>query len=99
MTQEAFFDPYDQMTDDEFQAHMDKTFGRAPMTSISMRMPFYLLADVKQLAHAHKVPYQQLMKLWIADGVASMQRRGTKPTTTTTAARRVSTKAAATRRR
>jgi len=89
MTEPAFFDPYDNL---EFQAHMDETFGKNPMTSINLRIPFWLLGDVKKLAHDHKVPYQKLIKLRLTDGVASMQRRKL-PVTTATAARRTRIKA------
>jgi len=92
MAEPAFFDPYDNMTDEQFQAHMDETFGKDPMTSINLRIPFWLLGDVKAVAHDHKVPHQKLIKLLITDGVKSMQRRKL-PATTATAARKTRIKA------
>ena len=37
--------------------------------SISLRMPNYLLGEVKQHANAIDIPYQALIKKYIADGV------------------------------
>lgn len=37
--------------------------------SISLRLPAYLLARIKQLANAKDVPYQSLMKIFLADRV------------------------------
>ncbi|OIN88197.1 hypothetical protein AUJ59_04345 [Candidatus Beckwithbacteria bacterium CG1_02_47_37] len=37
--------------------------------SISLRLPQYLLARIKQLANAKDVPYQSLMKVFLSDRV------------------------------
>lgn len=37
--------------------------------SISLRLPKYLLARIKQLANAQDVPYQSLMKVFLSDRV------------------------------
>lgn len=37
--------------------------------SISLRLPEYLLDRIKQLANARDVPYQSLMKVFLADRV------------------------------
>jgi len=37
--------------------------------SISIRIPDYMLYDVKQRANAIDIPYQALMKKYIADGI------------------------------
>lgn len=37
--------------------------------TISLRLPKYLLGHIKQLANAKDVPYQSLMKLFLADRV------------------------------
>lgn len=37
--------------------------------SISLRLPQYLLARIKQLANAQDVPYQSLMKMFLSDRV------------------------------
>ena len=37
--------------------------------SISLRLPQFLLARIKQLANAKDVPYQSLMKIFLAEKV------------------------------
>lgn len=37
--------------------------------SISLRLPKYLLAQIKQLANAKDVPYQSLMKIFLSDRI------------------------------
>lgn len=37
--------------------------------SISLRLPSYLLARIKELANAKDVPYQSLMKIFLAERV------------------------------
>ena len=37
--------------------------------SISLRLPQYLLARIKELANAKDVPYQSLMKIFLAERV------------------------------
>lgn len=37
--------------------------------SISLRLPKYLLARIKQLANAKDVPYQSLMKVFLSDRI------------------------------
>ena len=37
--------------------------------SISLRMPGYLLARIKELANSKDVPYQSLIKMFLADRV------------------------------
>lgn len=37
--------------------------------SISLRLPKYLLARIKELANAQDVPYQSLMKIFLAERV------------------------------
>ena len=37
--------------------------------SISLRLPEYLLARIKELANAKDVPYQSLMKIFLAERV------------------------------
>jgi predicted DNA binding CopG/RHH family protein len=40
-----------------------------------MRLPETLLADLKRLAHEQDVPYQSLMKVYLAERVALERRR------------------------
>lgn len=37
--------------------------------SISLRLPEFLLASIKELANAQDVPYQSLMKIFLAERV------------------------------
>ena len=37
--------------------------------SISLRLPAYLLARIKELANSRDVPYQSLMKIFLAERV------------------------------
>ena len=43
-------------------------------TTISLRLPSPLLADLKVLANKRDVPYQSLLKVFLAERVASEQR-------------------------
>ncbi|MBI1982214.1 MAG: BrnA antitoxin family protein [Candidatus Levybacteria bacterium] len=43
--------------------------------SISLRLPAYLLARVKELANKRDVPYQSLMKIFLAERVENELRR------------------------
>ena len=40
---------------------------RSSTTSISLRMPVSLLEQIKLAAHKRDVPYQSLMKIWLAE--------------------------------
>lgn len=40
---------------------------KATTTSISLRLPDALLAHIKAMANKMDVPYQSLMKLWLAE--------------------------------
>ena len=43
-------------------------------TTISLRLPAPLLADLKTLANKRDVPYQSLLKVFVAERVAAEQR-------------------------
>ena len=47
---------------------------RPSTTSISMRLPVSLLTELKRLAHEQDVPYQSLMKVYLAERVAQERR-------------------------
>jgi predicted DNA binding CopG/RHH family protein len=47
-------------------------------TTISLRLPTPLLADLKALANKRDVPYQSLLKVFVAERVAAEQRVPTK---------------------
>jgi len=44
-------------------------------TSISLRLPDALLDHIKALANKMDVPYQSLMKIWLAEKVAEQEKR------------------------
>ncbi|MDP2956180.1 MAG: BrnA antitoxin family protein [Longimicrobiales bacterium] len=44
-------------------------------TPISLRLPETLLGELKRLAHEQDVPYQSLMKVYLAERVAIERRR------------------------
>ena len=43
--------------------------------SISLRLPKYLLANIKQMANKNDVPYQSLMKIMLAEKIQEYQYR------------------------
>jgi hypothetical protein len=47
--------------------------------TISLRLPMGLLSDIKVLANRMDVPYQSLMKIYLAERVAVEIRRGLEP--------------------
>jgi len=49
---------------------------RPSTESISLRLPASLLADLKVLAHRVDVPYQSLMKVYLAERIEQELRRG-----------------------
>lgn len=44
--------------------------------SISLRLPIGMLEELKALANARDVPYQSLMKVFLAERIARERRRG-----------------------
>ena len=77
--------------------------GRLPKlkpstTTISLRLPTPLLADLKTLANKRDVPYQSLLKVYLADRVTAEHRGGVRPKKRLQPAR-ASARATGTRRR
>lgn len=52
---------------------------RPSTTPISMRLPETLLADIRRLANEQDVPYQSLMKVYLAERVAEERVRRRRP--------------------
>ena len=48
---------------------------RPSSTAISVRLPDTLLTELKMLANERDVPYQSLLKVYLADRVATERRR------------------------
>jgi predicted DNA binding CopG/RHH family protein len=42
--------------------------------TISLRLPEYLLNDIRREANKRDVPYQSLMKVWLAEKVAQVRK-------------------------
>ena len=73
-------DPFDEMSDEEFDAHVDKLFAARPATvAVSLRMAPDLLGRVKREAGRAGVPYQTFMKGVLEAGLSRLERRSPRP--------------------
>lgn len=83
--QKAFDDPFDTLSDEEFEAEITRAMeervqkdlpiekvGNA--VSISLRMDRSVLTRIKAMAKDQNVPYQRLMKAWIEEGLVATER-------------------------
>ena len=71
-----WIDPFDEMSDEEFDAHVDELFAaRQSTVAVSLRMPPDLLGRVKREAGRAGVPYQR----FIEAGVTRLERRAPAP--------------------
>jgi predicted DNA binding CopG/RHH family protein len=52
---------------------------KATTTSISLRLPDALLVHIKAMANKMDVPYQSLMKLWLAEKLDEAEKRTVQP--------------------
>jgi len=69
-------DPFDDMSDEEFDQHVDALFSERPRTvAVSLRVPADLLERFKSQAKRAGVPYQTLMKSVLESAVARLERR------------------------
>jgi predicted DNA binding CopG/RHH family protein len=69
-------DPFDDMSDEEFDEHIEALFSERPRTvAVSLRVPADLLERVKRQAKQAGVPYQTLMKSVLESAVARLERR------------------------
>jgi len=75
-SRKPFSDPYDEMSDREFERHVLAALDRGT-TKISLRMPNDLLGRTRQAAVQRGVPYQSLMKVVLDQGI---RRLGHPPT-------------------
>jgi predicted DNA binding CopG/RHH family protein len=77
---ELWTDPFDDMSDQEFDEHVDSLFSEKPRTvGVSLRVAPDLLERIKRQAAAAGVPYQTFMKSVIEAGVSRLERRGRPP--------------------
>jgi len=72
-TRKPFLDPYDEMTNSEFERHVLEALDRGT-TKISLRVPNDLLGRTRQAAGRRGVPYQSLMKVLLAQGITRLER-------------------------
>ena len=56
---------------------MDLSKLKPTTTSISLRLPAYLLSRIKEIANSRDVPYQSLMKIFLAERVEKELREKT----------------------
>lgn len=69
-------DPFDEMSDDEFDAHVDALFSSRPgSVPVSLRVAPDLLGRVKRQAARAGVPYQTFMKSILEAAVSRLERR------------------------
>jgi len=75
-----WIDPFDEMSDEEFDAHVDELFAaRQSTVAVSLRMPPDLLGRVKREAGRAGVPYQRFIKGILEAGVTRLERRAPAP--------------------
>lgn len=76
MSTAKWTDPFDDMSDEEFDEHVDQLFSERPRTvGVSLRVPPDLLERVKRQAAGAGVPYQTFMKAVIEAAVSRLERR------------------------
>lgn len=72
-------DPYEAMSDEEFETEILTMLERTKTRAVSLRLPLELIERAKAVAADEHVPYQTLMKAFIDGGVRKLeQRRGRK---------------------
>ncbi len=78
-----FHDPYDAMSDDEFDAYVGRLFDQpqGPTRSVTVRMPEALLSRLQDMAAQRHMPYQRLMKRMLEESVSGLERRASTSTT------------------
>ena len=74
--EQEFWSSHDSTEYVDWRKAQRVTFGRLkPSTqTISIRLPAALLEDLKRLANKRDVPYQSLVKIFLAERVAQEQR-------------------------
>ena len=68
-------DPYDAMSDEEFETEVLAMLERTKARAVSIRLPLELIERTKAVAEAEHVPYQTLMKAFIDGGVRKLEQR------------------------
>ena len=71
-----WIDPFDEMSDEEFDAQVDQLFSARPgSVAVSLRVAPDLLGRVKRQAARAGVPYQTFMKSILEAAVSRLERR------------------------
>jgi predicted DNA binding CopG/RHH family protein len=70
----TFPDPYDQMSDDEFDRYVANLMIKPRMRSLNLKVPEDLVERTKAAASVRKVPYQTLMKALIEAGLTKLEK-------------------------
>jgi predicted DNA binding CopG/RHH family protein len=69
-------DPFDEMSDEAFDAQVDHLFSARPSSvAVSLRIAPDLLSRVKRQAARAGVPYQSFMKSILEAAVSRLERR------------------------
>ena len=68
-------DPYDTMSDEEFDTEVLAMLDRTKTRAVSIRLPLELIVRTKAVAEAEHVPYQTLIKAFIDGGVRKLEQR------------------------
>lgn len=69
-------DPYEGMTDEEFEEDFYRAVRRERLKPISLRLPESLIARSKELARERGIPYQTLIKGLIEAGLRRLEPQG-----------------------
>ena len=70
-----WIDPFEKMSDEEFDTHVDELFAaRPPTVAVSLRMAPGLLVRLKRQAARSGVRYQTFMKGILEAGVSRLER-------------------------
>jgi predicted DNA binding CopG/RHH family protein len=68
-------DPYDAMSEEEFEDEILTMLERTKTRAVSLRLPLDLIERTKAVAADQQVPYQTLMKAFIDGGVRRLEQR------------------------
>jgi predicted DNA binding CopG/RHH family protein len=71
-------DPYEGMTDEEFERDFFEALYRERLKAVSLRLPESLIRRSKEVAAQRGVPYQTLIKALIEAGLSKLERRAGK---------------------
>lgn len=75
-TTKRWTDPFDDMSDEALDAHVDALFAKRPRTvGVSLRVPGDLLERLKREAERAGVPYQTFMKGLLEVAIERLERR------------------------